>query len=291
MTSIFREVPSQFHYLVFSSNEEGESDESREPPCKLTKYANEIHHPKLPHSFCRFLKTLLGSTQCEYTIRSHNPQNFTETEDLCSNFTGEHFHALLYLKSFVGAEKFIKDSIGQIIASPKGSIKVRNSLVKMFKVSYPENCLKNEANWGANRLFVHGEKIKAMLNSRSTKDLGCNYDLVWELQRSCYTEFDENEDADKLSYICKKLAELQKSNAVFKDCLIDFIDLLQRGYGTMNVSHHNNTLSIDLGFSNAQCQCFECTVDQDSAYENNENNVVQFNSNLFSFLDESTQFV
>lgn len=291
MSSIFREVPSQFFYLVFSSNEEGESDESREPPCKITRYANELHQPNLPNSFCHFLKTLLGSTHCEYTIRSHNPQNFAETEEVCSNFTGEHFHVVIYLKSFVGAEKFIKETIGQSMASPRGSIKVRNSNFKMFKVSYPENCLKNEADWGANRLFVHGDKMKSMLNSKSTKDLGCSYDLIWELQRSCYTEFDENEDAEKLSYICKKLAELQKSNAVFKDCLIDFIDLLQRGYGTMNLSHHNNTLSVDLGFSSAQCQCFECTIGQDSVYENNEKNVVKFDTNLFSFIDESTQFV
>ena len=291
MTSIFREVPSQFLYLVFSSDEEGESEESREPPCKITRYANEVHQPNLPPTFCCFLRNLLARTHCEYTIRSHSTKNSAETEDSCINFNGDHFHVLLHIKSFVGAEKYIKDTIGKNITGPKSSIKVRNSFVKLFKISYPENCLKNEANCGGNRLFIHGEKLKSMLNAYSTKDLGCKYELVWELQRSCYTEFDENEDAEKLSYICRKLAELQRSNAVFKDCLIDFIDLLQRGFGTMNVSHHNNTLSVDLGFSNAQCQCYECTVDHDSAYEISENNVVKYNSNLFSFIDENTQFV
>ena len=290
MTSIFREVPSQFLYLVFSSDEEGESEESPEPPCKIIRYANEVHQPKLPPTFCSFLPSLLERTHCEYSIRCHSPKHSAETEDFCTNFIGDHLHVLLHMKSFVGAEKFIKDTLGQNITGLKNSKKVRNSYVKLFKISYPENCSKNEANWGGNRLFIHGGKLKSMLNANSTKDLGCTYDLVWELQRACYTEFDENEDCEKLSYICQKLAQLQKSNAVFKDCLIDFIDLLQRGFGTMNVSHHNNTLSVDLGFSNAQCQCYECSVDQDSGYENNANNV-NFNSNLFSFIDENTQFV
>ena len=40
--------------------------------------------------------------------------------------------------------------------------------------------------------------------------------------------------------------------------MIDFIDLLKRGFGNINASHHNSTLSIDLGYSNARCQCSEC---------------------------------
>ena len=68
--------------------------------------------------------------------------------------------------------------------------------------------------------------MKSMLQRKSLKDLGCKFENVWELQRSCYTEFDENEDAKKLSYLCRKLAELQKSNAIFKDCVTYFINLL-----------------------------------------------------------------
>ena len=85
-----------------------------------------------------------------------------------------------------------------------------------------------------------------MSQTKSTKDLGCKFENVWELQRSCYTEFDENEDAEKLSYLSRKLAELQKSNAIFKDSVIDFINLLQRGFGNINIAHHNNVLKVIL---------------------------------------------
>ena len=138
MTSVLREVPSQLHYLVFSSTEEREWEEHEEPPLKNVRYANEFQQPKLPKSFCRFLKTLLSSTHCEYIIRCHNTGNFSET-DVCSNFTGEHYHIFLYLKAFVGAENFIKESISENITRAKPPLKIRNSFVKLFTVSYPEN--------------------------------------------------------------------------------------------------------------------------------------------------------
>ena len=224
MTSVLREVTSQFHYLVFSSTEEGEWEEHEEPPWKIVRSAHEFQQPKLPKSFCRFLETLLRSRPCEYTIRCHNTGNFSETEDVCSNFAGQHYHIFLYFKPFVGAENFIKKSISENITREKPPSKLRASFVKLFTVSYPENCSKRKASYGGNGLFIHGERMKSMLQTKSTKDLECKFENVRKLQRSCNTEFDENEDAEKLFYLCRKLAELQQSNAIFKDCVIDFIN-------------------------------------------------------------------
>ena len=137
----------------------------------------------------------------------------------------------------------------------------------------------------------HMAREKSMLQTKSTKDLGCKFQNVRELQRTYYTEFDENEDAEKLSYLCRKLAELQKSNAIFKDSVIDFINLLQRGFGNINTAHHIIALKVDLGYSNAQCQCFESTEASDSVFEGNERKDFKFDPNLFSFIDENAQFV
>ena len=101
--------------------------------------------------------------------------NFSETEDVCSNFTGEHYHIFLYLKTFVGAESFIKESITENITRRKPPLKIRNSFVKLFTVSYPENCIKREASYGGNRFFIYGERMKSMFQIKSTKDLGCNF--------------------------------------------------------------------------------------------------------------------
>ena len=291
MTSVLREVPSQFHYLVFSSTEEGEWEEHEEPPLKIVRYANEFQQLKLPKSFCRFPKTLLNSTHCEYTIRCHDTGNFSETEDVCSNFIGEHYHVFLSVKAFVGAENFLKESISENITGAKPLLKIRNSFLRLFTVSYAENCMKREASYGGNRHFIHGERMKSMFQTKSTKDLGCKFENVWELQRSCYTEFDENEGAEKLSYLCRKLAEVLKSNAIFKDSVIDFINSLQRCFGNINIAHHNNVLKVDLGYSNAHCQCFECTEASDSVFEGNVRKDFKFDPNLFSFIDENAQFV
>ena len=89
---------------------------------------------------------------------------------------------------------------------------------------------------------------------KPTTDLGCNFDLTWELQRACYTEFDDCEDAEKLSFLSRQSAKLGKSQAVFKDSVLDFIDLLMRGFEMITASHHNSVVSVDLEFSEAQCQ-------------------------------------
>ena len=104
MTSVSREIPSQFHYLVYSSAEEGDLEEGERLPLKIVRYANEFQQPKMPKSLCIFLKTLHGSTQCEYSIRHHNPANYAETEKFVQKLREiNHSHIFLYLKSFVGA--------------------------------------------------------------------------------------------------------------------------------------------------------------------------------------------
>ena len=87
------------------------------------------------------------------------------------------------------------------------------------------------------------------------------------------------------------MAQLQKSNAIFKDCVIDFINLLQRGFGNNNIARHINVLKVDLGYSNAQCQCFECTEASDPVFEGNERKDFKFDPKLFSFIDENAPFV
>ena len=73
--------------------------------------------------------------------------------------------------------------------------------------------------------------MKSMLQTKSNDDLGCKFANAWECQLFCNTESDETGDAEKLAYLCRRLVELQKSNAVFKNCLIR-LNLLQRGLGT-----------------------------------------------------------
>ena len=135
--------------------------------------------------------------------------------------------------------------------------------------------------------------MKSIWKMKPTTDLGCRYKMSWELQRSCYTEFDEGGDIEKLSFLSKRLAELERSPAVFKDSVLDFIELLMRGFGTSKASHHNNDLLVDLGFSDAQCQCFECQDNSTSfcvaSLTANEHN--ECNLKIFSFVDENAQFL
>ena len=183
MTSVLREVPSQLFYLVFSSTEEGEREKHEEPPLKVVRYANEYQQPQLPKSLCRFIKTLLSSTHCENTIRCHNPGNFFETEDFCSNSTGEHDHIFFYSKSFVGTENFIKESISGYITRAKPPSKFGTALSLVYSIVFRE-------------LFEERQVMEATDSSY----------MASVLQRSSYLEFDDNEEIEKVSNLCRELA-------------------------------------------------------------------------------------
>ena len=127
---------------------------------------------------------------------------------------------------------------------------------------------------------------------KPTTDLGCNFDLTWELQSACYTEFDDCEDAERLSFLRRQLAKFEKSQAVFKDSVLEFIDPLMRGFRMIAASHRNSVLSVDLGFSEAQCQCLEGQEKSQlsSGVDSIANEAVKFDTNLFSCIDEIGQF-
>ena len=137
----------------------------------------------------------------------------------------------------------------------------------------------------SNTLRIYGER----LTSQATIDLGCQFKVIWEHQRESFSPFGAIEDAEKVAHLCKKLQELQKSDAVFKDSVVDFIDILMRDFGTMEASYHNNMLKVNLGCSNAQCQCLECFEAQNSSIPLFDRDDLNNNSNLFAF-DENIQF-
>ena len=121
----------------------------------------------------------------------------------------------------------------------------------MCSVTYPEICLKKEISASANTLRLYGNRLKKMKASQSTSELGCKIKVIWKFQRECYSPFSGMDDTESVAHLCKKLQELQKSEAVFKDSVLDFIDKLMRGFGPMEASHHNSILKVDLGCSNA----------------------------------------
>ena len=124
------------------------------------------------------------------------------------------------------------------------------------------------------------------MSQTKSLDLGCKIHNLREIQRSCKTEFDDNEDAENLFYRCRDLAGLQKSNAVFKDCAIDYINLFKRSFAIINIAHNSSVLKVDLGCSNVRCDCFENTEASYSVLKGKQKNF-KFNPRSFSAIDEN----
>ena len=158
MSFVLREIAPHFYYLVFFTEEESlASDHQESLPYKKCKRADELQN-RFPEILCRFIKKLLKNTHCEYSIRRHGEAKETEAY-LCSTIQGEHFDILLYIKSFVGAHKFIKKTLGTQNLGNQKTLKVTNSQVRLFKISYPENCLLTETRLSGKSLFIHGKKL------------------------------------------------------------------------------------------------------------------------------------
>ena len=238
MTSIFREVPSNFYYLIFSCEEDFEGD-TLPRPSKTAKVYAETYEVELPGTLKEFLK-LVASTNCDYTVRLHAHG----CEDICSVVREPHFHLLFHIKSFVGAENYFKNTPALTLGNKK---RLKDCKVMLCNVTYPKICVKKEISASANTLRLYGDRLKKMKASRSTSDLGCQFKVIWEFQRQCYSPFSGVDDTERVAQ------ELQKSEAVFKDSVLDFIDILIRGLETMEASHNNSILKVDLGCSNAQC--------------------------------------
>ena len=282
MTSIVREIPSKFYYLIFYCEEDFEGD-PLPPPSKTVKLYAETNEIEIPGTLNEFLTKLVASTNCDYTVRLHAHG----CEDICSVITQPHFHSLFYIKSFVGAENYFKNTFAPTFGNKKG---LRDCKVMLCSVTYPEICLKKEISASANTLRLYGDTLKKMKASRSTSDLGCQFKVIWELQRECYSPFSGIDDTERFAHLCKKLQELQISEAVFKVSVLNSIDILMRGFGTMEASHHNSILKVDLGCYNAQCQCLECVEAQNSSIPVYCKYDLKYHSNLFTFVDENTQF-
>ena len=88
-------------------------------------------------------------------------------------------HTLLHLSGCTETKTFLKQTILQILSA------TNNVDEKLMTVSKPENFFRAETNnkSAANSISVKGEKLKSLLNQKTTEGLGCKFKSVWEYQK------------------------------------------------------------------------------------------------------------
>ena len=269
MTSVFREIPSNYWLLLFSTEES-----------EIYSDVYEKDNSKLPTSFSKLLQILSNSHKCQFIGRVHTPEDSSNgsLDEFCEAMPTNHYHLLLYIPQCTNADTILKQTISQVLSNEQWA------KVRLLTVSYPENFLKTETSIFSRSLVVEGERMKSLMTRKTTESLGCSFNCVWELDR--HNSLGDCPDNEKALYIFQKLVELEKSDAPFKDTVISYIELLQRGIGRLFLSEHSRTLDIDLGVSNAQCMCFECLnqpLQLDETIDNTPSN-----SQLFSPYNEDT---
>ena len=277
MTTVSREVPSNFWLLLFHTNETTTIE-------KLSETTRNTFPDSMPPSLCNALQILMCSHNTQYLSREHLQNEFSggQSEEICQTTASNHHHTLLYLLDCVGAETFLKQTILQVLS------KTNNAHVKLMTVSYPENFLRAEANnkSAANSISVRGEKMKSLMNQKTTKGLGCKFRNVWKYEK--HNSLGASVASKKALFLFQRLLELESSDAPFKDSILSYIDLLQKGYGRFDVTEQNRTLDIDLGVTNAQSTCFECRTPTLHIIGSTPQEVNNYASQFFSIYDENT---
>jgi len=270
MTTVFREIPYNYWLLLFST------DETRENFDEVQK--DKSH---MPPSVTEMMEVLSNANDCQFIFRKHkNGENSNgELNDFCQSMPSNHSHILLYLPQISGAEKLIKQSISQTL------LHVQNAKVKLLTLSYPESFLKAETSiFQDESLVIKGERMQNLIRVKTSEGLGCKFVSSWEFEK--HNSLGNCHDSEKALYLFQKLLDLERSDAPFKDTVISYIDILQRGIGRFFATEHNKTLDIDLGVSNAQCTCYECFNPPLHISENTGDD--SNNSQLFSLFNEDT---
>ena len=129
--------------------------------------------------------------------------------------------------------------------------------------------------------------MKSLLNQKTAEGLGCKFKSVWEYEKK-NNSLGASVGSEKALFLFQRLLELESSDAPFKDSILSYIDLLQKGFGRFYVTEHSRTLDIDLGVTNAQCTCFECMTQPLQIIASTAQEGNNYASQLFSVYDEDT---
>lgn len=277
MTTIFREIPSKYWLLIFHTD----SYLSKTVRESATEASEELC---MPTSLSNLLEILVSSHDAQYIGRQHkeSDSDHGDLKRVCQDFPLNHYHVLLYIPNHTNTQDVLKQTVTQVLST------TQNAYAKLLTISYPENFVKSETAVSTkNSFFIRGEKIQSLMNQKTTEDLGCKFNCIWEFQK--HNSMGACSDNEKALYVFERLLELEKSEAPFKDTILSYIDLLQRGAGRLFLSEHSRTLDIDLGWTNAQCMCFDCMNHQPLhgiGVESDRN--PNFSNQLFSVYDEDT---
>ena len=126
MTTVFREVPSNFWLLLFHTDKTTTID-------KLSETTRNTFADSMPPSMSNALQILMCSRNAQYISREHLQKEFScgQLKEICQTMPSNHHHTLLYLPDCA----FLKQTILQVLST------TNNAHVKLMTVSYPENFL------------------------------------------------------------------------------------------------------------------------------------------------------
>ena len=206
MTSIFREVPSNYYYLIIYYEEDSEADPIA-PLSKSAKTYAETKDFELQRTSEVIKKNCCFNKLCmHYKI----PRAWLWGRLFKNNITLFPFTFLFNI--LFGTETYFRKTLAMTLEKKNGW---QDCNVTLCSVTYLELCFKTQLTNASSTLRMYGESLSMTSTPQVTLDLGCQYKVIWVYQRKNYSPFNGMDDTNRVAPLCVELLQLQKSDAVF----------------------------------------------------------------------------
>ena len=135
MTSVLKEIPSNFWLLLFFTHEKTATQ-------NFFETTGKTFLESMPPSLCNALEVLRCSQNARYVSRQHqeNEVNFGHLDGICETLPSNHQHTLPFIPDYSKAENLLRQTIIQVLSTAE------NAHLKLMTDSYPENIVRAETN-------------------------------------------------------------------------------------------------------------------------------------------------
>ena len=169
MTTVFKQVPSNFWLLLFHTDETTTME-------KLSETTWNTFPDSMSPSLCNALQILVCSHNAHFLSREHLQNKFScgQLEGICQKMPSNHHNTLLYVPDCAEVEIFVKQkTILQALSTRN------NAHVKLMTVSYPEN-FQSRNKQQIKRHFHFSQRWEdAIPHESEDHRLGCKFKSLW----------------------------------------------------------------------------------------------------------------
>lgn len=259
MTSHYYDDPKTYRlfYLTFGCTHSNHTDTEMDAADDIAKVTENLNLPFCAH-IERLMNTLYRAGVWEFAIVRHDKFKSSDRDTNCNEMLDAHYHLLVRHKYPIqefSLDQRLKEILVYLFNGNETTLHFKMFNVSNVGMTFNEKFMDATTN----EIKLHGETIKKIQMGSSIKNLnGARniLNLIWEYHVPITSNLATMTEHEK--YLVNRLLTFEKGQSYFKDCLVDYLDACDHGYGCFQSIRHNQQLTVTLDSTLSQCRCSEC---------------------------------